>query len=475
MLASITDWILSLNGTVALAIVFLVPALEASAFLGFLFPGEIAVLLGGVLAFQGRIPLPAVIVAAVAGSIIGDSIGYLVGRRWGRQILRGVGGRVPFLRHRIDEHLETAKSYLQRRGGAAVFLGRFTAALRVMVPGLAGMAEMPFGEFAVYNVAGGVIWGTMFVLLGYFAGAAWHRVAADASKVGLALLVVVLIGLGLVRVLRSMSEIEHPSDRLARLPGVPWLRRRFPRASAWAAARIDTSSPRGFITSFVVIVGAICAWVFVGVTQDVVTKEEAALLDPRVERFVVAHRVEWVTAMMKAVTWLGSNAVLISLAVLVGGYILLRDRDRRQAAYMAAALVGANVLYRVVKSSVGRMRPRVPLHLISVSGFAFPSGHATAVVACWGMAAMLLGNGRSTRVKIALWTGSAGVSALVGLSRLYLGVHWWTDVVAGFALGGLWLCVLGVLFLRRSRGATLATVPATNGSPGGSQEAQVPA
>ncbi len=82
MLAGITDWILSLDGWFAIAIVFLVPALEASAFLGFLFPGEIAVILGGVLAFHGQVPLAAVIVAAVAGAILGVSVGYYVGRRW---------------------------------------------------------------------------------------------------------------------------------------------------------------------------------------------------------------------------------------------------------------------------------------------------------------------------------------------------------------------------------------------------------
>ena len=88
-IASLSSKILSLHGWVALAIVFLVPALEASAFLGFLFPGELAVLLGGVLAFQHRVPLWAAIVAAVAGAVIGDSIGYLIGRRWGRSLLVG--------------------------------------------------------------------------------------------------------------------------------------------------------------------------------------------------------------------------------------------------------------------------------------------------------------------------------------------------------------------------------------------------
>jgi membrane protein DedA with SNARE-associated domain/membrane-associated phospholipid phosphatase len=452
VLAGVTDWILSLGGWFALAIVFLVPALEASAFLGFVFPGEIAVLLGGVLAYNGRVSLPAVIIAAVTGAIVGDSVGYFVGRRWGRQILRGVGRRVPLLRHRIDEHLETAQAYVRRRGGAAVFFGRFTAALRVMVPGLAGMSDIPYGWFALYNIAGGLLWGTGFVLLGYLAGAAWQRVAADATTVGLALLVAVLLGLVLGRVLRGIREQGEPfPDRLARVAPAAWMRVRFPRQSAWFARRIDTSSPRGFTLSFVVVAGATAGWAFVGLTQDVLAKEEAALLDPRVTRFVVEHRVAWATPVMRRLTWLGGNDMLVPLVVALAAYFMFRRRDWRSAAYVIAALIGANVLFLAADAWVARPRPPESVHLIAVSGFGFPSGQATAACACWGVAALLLAEGRSMRVKIELWSAAATIIALVGLAVLYLGANWWTDVLAGFALGGVWLALLGLLLLKGKR------------------------
>jgi membrane protein DedA with SNARE-associated domain/membrane-associated phospholipid phosphatase len=453
MVAGITDWILSLNGWLALAIVFLAPALEASAFLGFVFPGEIAVILGGVLAYNGRVPLPAVIVAAVAGAIIGDTVGYFVGRRWGRRILRGAGRRVPLLRHRIDEHLESAQAYVRRRGGAAVFFGRFTAALRVMVPGLAGMAEVPYGRFAFYNAAGGLLWGTGFVLLGYFAGAAWHRVAADASRVGLALLVLVLVGLVTGRLVRNVREHgERLPDRLASIGPVARARARFPRLSAWLARRIDTDSPRGFLLSVVVVAGAVCAWVFVGLTQDVIAHEEAVLSDPSVMRFVADHRAAWATGLFKGVTWLGSNAVLIPLVVVLGGYLLLRRRNPWAAALLVVALAGANAWYRVVKPLVARDRPPEAFHLISVSGFAYPSGHATAAIAVWGAAAIVLAAGQPAGMKVAIWIGAGLIVTLVAFSRVYLGVHWWTDVVAGVALGGAWLCVLAALSLLKWTG-----------------------
>ena len=95
-MSSVADGILHLHGWAAAAVIFSVPALESSAFLGFIFPGEVAVLLAGVLAYQGKISLPAAIAAAVAGAILGDTIGFEVGKRWGRSILLGTLGRVVF-------------------------------------------------------------------------------------------------------------------------------------------------------------------------------------------------------------------------------------------------------------------------------------------------------------------------------------------------------------------------------------------
>src|SRR2546423_5485101 len=136
MIGGITDWILGLHGWAALVVVFLLPALESSAFVGFVFPGEIGVLLGGVLASQHKVGLGAVFVAGVAGAVVGDSIGYEVGQRWGRRLLRGSVGR--FVK---ADHLDRAEQYLQRRGGTAVVFGRFTAALPVLIPGMAGHAR----------------------------------------------------------------------------------------------------------------------------------------------------------------------------------------------------------------------------------------------------------------------------------------------------------------------------------------------
>jgi len=453
VLATLIDRILLLHGWVALAIVFLIPALEASAFLGFVFPGEVAVLLGGVLAFQHRISLPAAIAAAVLGAIVGDTAGYLIGRRWGRKILHSTLGRLPLVRHHLDRSLDRARAYLQRRRGSAVFFGRFTAALRVLIPGLAGMSDIHFPTFLAYNAAGGAVWGTAFVLLGYAGGAGWRRVERYAGVAGLALLALVFVFLVGSWLLRDSDRLHRWGDRLAATPPFAWIRRRFPSQVGWARRRLDTRSASGFPLTFAVAVAALAAWAFGGVTQDVVGHDELVRFDPPMERFILHHRTAGLTSVMKSITWLGSTAVLIPLAVAIGAWFMWRRKDWKPSGKLALALGGAVAFYDIVKPLVGRVRPPMDDRFLHVSGWSFPSGHATQAVATYGMLALILSAGRPVRARIGLWCAAGAVAVLVGASRLYLGVHWLTDVLGGWALGTAWLALLIAAFLLAASGS----------------------
>ena len=129
--------------------------------------------------------------------------------------------------------------------------------------------------------------------------------------------------------------------------------------------------------TFTVFAGALAAWAFGGITQDVVGHNEAALLDPHITAWAVAHRTGWLTSVMKVVTWLGSAAVIIPLAAIVGVYFVLRRHRWQPLALLAAALAGAIGLYNIIKPLVGRPRPPPPIWIGHFSGAAFPSGHAT--------------------------------------------------------------------------------------------------
>ncbi len=158
VLGSVPDWVLYLT-------VFLLPFLEASVFLGFVFPGETALVFGGVLASQDQVSLTTVLLLAVVGAIAGDGVGYAIGRRYGARL------RASWLGQRIgDERWAVTEAFLLRRGGTAVFFGRWTALLRAMVPGAAGMALLPYRTFFLWNALGGTVWAVACVVGGFLVG-----------------------------------------------------------------------------------------------------------------------------------------------------------------------------------------------------------------------------------------------------------------------------------------------------------------
>ncbi len=495
VVGAVVDRLLHLHGAAALALVFLLPALESSAFVGFLFPGEIAVLLGGVLASQGRFPLVAAIAAAVAGAFVGDSVGYAIGRRYGRSILRGTFGRLPFIRRRLDAELAKAEAFLIRRGAAAVIIGRLTAALRVLVPGLAGMARMPYGKFVSANLTGAVLWGTAFAVAGYAAGSSWEKVQATAGTAGLMFGAALIVGFVTTRLIlsarRRRADAALPAESAAMeaalidatgvVPaGGPLALERVPDTVAaggagtapagghgngevrherdgrgWIRRRLALREPLGLSLTISVVAMIAAGWGFVGLLVSVLN-EDVTRFDARVLDFTLHHRFHVWTGVMKAMNWLGGVWVIAGLLVLAAAYLLLRRRNWKDAVLLATAFLGALVLAEVVAAAVDRARPPVAVREIAVTGSAFPSGQATAAAAFYAMLAIVLTVGLKARWRIVTWTVALAVIAAAGMPGVYLGVHWLSDVLAGYALGGMWATVLAAVFLvshRRTRGS----------------------
>jgi membrane-associated phospholipid phosphatase len=162
-------------------------------------------------------------------------------------------------------------------------------------------------------------------------------------------------------------------------------------------------------------------------------------VDHDVAAFVAAHREPWLTSVLKVLTWLGSTAVLIPVALAAGGWLRRETRSWRPLLVLALSLVGAFGFSQLVKHVVGRARPDD--RLVHAVGYAFPSGHATFAAAGWLAVAVLLAVAWPARRR-ALFATALAVTAIVGASRVYLQVHWTTDVLGGWALGALWLTIV---------------------------------
>jgi membrane-associated protein len=206
-MSGLLDRLLAIQGPLRYALVAAVVVVEDALFVGFVVPGETAAVLGGVAASLGHASLPGMMVTVVAAAVVGDSVGYEVGRHLGPRL---VAGRM--LRSR-RERLDRAREFLARRGGAAVFLGRFVAFFRAVMPALAGTAEMRYPRFLVFNAASGIVWGAGVVLWGYLAGNSYAAVDRTDGR-GVALAVA-----GLLIVALMVWQVRaHRAERSGRTP-----------------------------------------------------------------------------------------------------------------------------------------------------------------------------------------------------------------------------------------------------------------
>jgi membrane protein DedA with SNARE-associated domain len=190
-MSGLVDRLLGLPSWLVLVITGLVVFAEDALFVGFVLPGETVALLAGAAAKLGHVSLVGVLVVVILAAVVGDTVGYEVGRQLGPRILD-----LPLLQKR-RARLDSARAFLARRGGSAVFLGRWIAFFRAVMPALAGTVRMPYRRFLVFNAAGGLAWGGSVVLLGYAAGASYAQVekvvGRDAAVVVLGVVVVGLI------------------------------------------------------------------------------------------------------------------------------------------------------------------------------------------------------------------------------------------------------------------------------------------
>jgi membrane-associated protein len=211
--SSISVMLDHLNGWVAIALIAALVFGETAIFLGFVLPGEAAVVVGGLLASRGHLSIAAltgiVVISAVAGPLVGYEIGKRMGDRlFASRVLRRVPGGV-----------ERARTALREKGGVAVLGGRFVAIVRALMPAASGAVQMPYRTFVLYNLIGGVIWGVGYSLLGYLAGSAYavveRRVGAGLAITLAAVVVAVIAFLALRKHRAARDGSGAAQDQLA--------------------------------------------------------------------------------------------------------------------------------------------------------------------------------------------------------------------------------------------------------------------
>ncbi|ONH25866.1 bifunctional DedA family/phosphatase PAP2 family protein [Pseudofrankia asymbiotica] len=439
-MSHVIDGLINLPPWLVLALAFALPAAEASLFLGVVVPGEVAVIVAGVLAHSHRLPLWAVIVTATAGAVLGDSIGYEVGRRYGDRLLK----KLP---HRLvkPDHVDRARALLRRRGGWAVLIGRFTAALRALVPGMAGTSQLPYRTFLPFNVVGGLAWVTMASLIGYAAGASYQSAEHRLSLVSGGLLAVIVLAL-----------VYRAARRSERLRG-------------WAARRLGWVPRPGRALTVSLLVLAASGSIFGALLDGVARSHGAIGADPRLLHDVVDQRAGWLTPVARVVTNLGVGPFVYAVVIALGAALWWRTRELLLPIGAVGLLWAGQAVRVAINHAVARPRPPRALWLVQPGGYAFPSGHTAMATIGYGLAAVLLLrilSGRRSRVAAVAAGALATVLAIaVGLSRVYLGVHWPSDVAGGWSFGVAWLALAASVVCLYQRWSTKPPDPAADPGP----------
>ena len=380
-LDTLTQWLASHPQWLGLAVLVLA-CMECLAVIGLIIPGTVLMFAVAMLAGSGILTLGETLLLGFIGGLIGDLLSYALGRRYhqGIRSLRGLRDH--------PEWLMQAEHYFQRYGVASLLVGRFIGPLRPMLPMTAGMLDMPFGRFLLVSLCAAAGWSMAYLLPGWSAGAAIRLPLEEGfwSEAG------IVVGALLTLI---------AATAFGSLRGLRWV-------SALSAG-----------LGVAILLGLFFGWPHL--------KE----LDEGLLAVIQGARSTTFDRVMVIVTRAGDFHTQLWAAVLLC-LLLLVARQWRAALFAILTLLGTALANGALKATFARVRPEVLME--PLSSYSFPSGHSSAAFAFFLTLGVLAGRGQPPRLRLA-WLVLASLPATaIALSRVYLGVHWTTDVTAGALL-----------------------------------------
>jgi undecaprenyl-diphosphatase len=433
-------------GPYTYAFVAVMAFLETGAFVGLIAPGETAMIVGGVIAGQGEIRLGPLIAIVWVAAIAGDTVSFFLGRRLGRDFLLRHGPRVQI----TEERLLQVEKFLDKRGGTTILLGRFVGVVRAVAPFVLGASRMSYRRFIPYDILGAGLWAATFTTLGYVFWQSFDRVAEYASRGAFALGTVIVVTVGIVLLVRQLRDQEGRAEARAWLdrqlerpllrpfaPALRWIGSRILlpiaarlRGPVWFAIRRVTPGGLGLEFTTVMAILAVGTFLFVELVL-VVSQQTLAFGDQAAADLALELRTPLGIDAAELLTVFGTFAIVMVATAFAAASLLLRRRIA-DALVLLTALVLHQVAVQVAKDEVARPRPEGAL--VEAAGWSFPSAHAAHAIVWIALAVALWRAVPGLAGRVALIVGSIVFAAIVGLTRVYLGVHYLSDVAAGWAL-----------------------------------------
>jgi len=436
-LEALVTWI-GQNPIAAGVVIFLIAFGDALVILGVAIPAVPLLFAVGTLVGLGHVDGTYALVCAALGAFLGDAVSFWVGHRYGPQLRQ----RWPFNKH--PQWLERGELTFRRHGMKSIVMARYVGAIRPFVPAIAGMLKMPVRQYAPASFFAAVVWSATFLLPGWVFGTSLDLVAAVAGRLAVVLAVVlVLVAMIWAAVFYLWRWLgAHTTGMIER--ALAWSHRH-PVLGKYSEALIDPNRPESASLLLLAVVLGAAGWGFFSILISVGAGSAPSQLDLVVHQAMFGLRNPLADIPMAFLATLGDAVVLAPAVLAVFGWLLWRRRHIAAWHWLAAPAF-ALLLTWMLGYLLDMPKPPAAT---AVAGFSFPSATVTLATAVYGFFAVLIARELPGRGRVWPYVIAALAVALLGFSRLYLGAHWLSDVLAGILLGLLWIAALGIAYRRR--------------------------
>lgn len=426
-------------------IAFFIALIETTIGIGLFIPGSSILLFMGTLAASRYIDLGDLILFSIMGAVIGDNINFYLGKKYGEHILKKGFWFIN------TSHFNKAKNIFNTYGNKSVFLGRFIPSIKEVVPLIAGTFNMKKTPFIIWNILGAIGWSMMWILPGYYFAQSLDLAKLWISRTGilLSILLIIFIILHIIKTIiikkgkilqtHILSIYKKQQKKFLESLFYKDIEKNHKKLLVFIHKRLSKNNffglPFTLLMSSLIYIFAL----FAGIIEDIITSDIIITSDVRIANLFTIFRNPHITKFFFFITLLGKSKIIL-LFTLTTLIILFINRKKTYIIPLLVSLFGSGSFALLGKIIFHRARPEVAMYLEKT--FSFPSGHATISIGFYGFLTYILYKHiNAWKHKINLLFISTILILLIGISRLYLGVHYVSDVWGGYLIGSMWLII----------------------------------
>ncbi|MCK7613957.1 bifunctional DedA family/phosphatase PAP2 family protein [Roseibium sediminicola] len=425
------------NPSLAGLICFLAAMGEALFIIGLFVPTTVVLVGAGTLVGLGKLDPVPLFIWTTLGATAGDAVSYWIGYTFKDKI------KTMWPLNKYAHMVESGEKFFQQHGGKSVFIGRFVPGVKSVVPGIAGMAGMNFTRFSVVNVTSAFAWTVVHIAPGIIAGSALGAIGQISGRLALVLGALLFVIFLIVMLGRWLILIILPLFPNAHAAIVRGFARRQDRVSQWIARNFDPAHPRsaGMLASALLLLITMPA--FFWIVGEIAPGEPMVRADLAILNLFDSLRTPAGDKIMVFMTSLGDGIVVAAVTFAVALYLFARKAWRRGTGFIIA-MAGTALFVPLFKLLLHRSRP-IELYA-GADAYSFPSGHATLTAVLFGICAVLVAHDLNRWAKASIFTVTATFVITIGFSRVYLGAHWMSDVLAGLLFGTAMVSAFAFVF-----------------------------